>query len=46
MNEIKTDQPIKLFDDGLTAIRYAVYTYVNKTRKRDDYDFDVEIFDL
>src|SRR5574343_521344 len=36
--EIKTDEPIKLFDDGLCAIRYAVYTHINKMSKLIDYD--------
>jgi len=38
--EIKTDEPIKLFDDGLCAIRYAVYTHINKMSKLVDYDDD------
>lgn len=42
-NEMKTDEPIKLFDDGLCAIRYATFTYVNKTKRQRDYDFDFEI---
>lgn len=42
----KTDEPIRLFDDGLCAIRYGVYTYINKTRKSNDYDFDFEYVDI
>lgn len=44
--EMKTDEPIKLFDDGLSAIRYAVYTWVTKTKKTSDYDFDIDIIDF
>jgi phage terminase large subunit len=40
--EIKTDEPIKLFDDGLCAIRYAVWTWTEKGKKLNEYDFDVE----
>jgi phage terminase large subunit len=29
-DEMKTDEPIRLFDDGLCAIRYALFTYVHK----------------
>lgn len=45
-NEMKTDEPIKLFDDGLCAIRYAVYTYLTKTQRANSYDFDIEFLDL
>lgn len=44
--EMKTDEPIKLFDDGLCAIRYATYTYMTKTIKSRQYDFDFEILGL
>jgi len=44
--EMKTDEPIRLFDDGLCAVRYAVFTYMNKERKANDYDFDIEFIDL
>lgn len=44
--EVKTDEPIRLFDDGLCAIRYATYTYLTKTKRSNDYDFDIEIIDL
>jgi len=44
--EQKTDEPIRLFDDGLCAIRYATYTYLTKTKRSNDYDFDIEIIDL
>ena len=44
--EMKTDEPIKLFDDGLCAIRYAVFTYMTKTIKSRQYDFDIEWIDL
>lgn len=44
--EQKTDEPIKLFDDGLCAIRYAWYTYTKKTRRSNDYDFDFDFIDL
>lgn len=40
--EMKTDEPIRLFDDGLCAIRYAVYTYTFKTARSNAYDFDIE----
>jgi phage terminase large subunit len=45
-NEIKTDEPIRLFDDGLCAIRYAVFTYLTKQSKANAYDFDIEWIDL
>ena len=45
VNEMKTDEPIKLFDDGLSATRYAVYTYTTKTKRTNDYDFDIEFLD-
>jgi phage terminase large subunit len=45
-NEMKTDEPIKLFDDALSAIRYAYYTYYNRIKKSRDYDYDVEWIDL
>ena len=45
VNEMKTDEPIKLFDDGLSAMRYAVYTYTTKTKRANDYDFDIEFID-
>lgn len=45
-NEIRTDEPIKLFDDGLCALRYALYTWTYKTKKSNAYDFDVEWIDL
>lgn len=44
--EIKTDEPIKLFDDALCAIRYATYTYLTKTKRANDYTFDIEFLDL
>jgi phage terminase large subunit len=44
--EIKTDEPIRLFDDGLCAIRYATFTYLSKTARANAYDFDVEWLDL
>lgn len=44
--EVKTDEPIKLFDDGLCAIRYATYTYLTKTQRANSYDFDIEFLDL
>lgn len=44
--DIKTDEPIKLFDDALCAIRYATYTYLTKTNRARQYDFDIEWIDL
>ncbi len=44
--EMKTDEPIKLFDDGLCAVRYATYTYLTKESKSRAYDFDVDWLDL
>lgn len=44
--EIKTDEPIRLFDDALCAIRYAVFTYLTKTMKSRNYDFDIDWIDL
>jgi phage terminase large subunit len=45
-NGIKTDEPIKLFDDGLCAIRYATFTYLSKTARANAYDFDIDVIDL
>ena len=45
-NEMKTDEPIRLFDDGLCAIRYAVFTYLTKQSKANAYDFDIDWIDL
>lgn len=44
--DIKTDEPVRLFDDALCAIRYATYTYLTKTLKSKQYDFDIEWIDL
>ena len=44
--DIKTDEPVKLFDDGLSALRYALYTWTYKTQRRNAYDFDIEIINL
>lgn len=44
--EMKTDEPIKLFDDGLCAIRYATFTYLTKTGRANAYDFDIDWIDL
>ena len=44
--EIKTDEPIRLFDDGLCAIRYATYTYLTKESRARAYDFDIDWIDL
>jgi hypothetical protein len=43
---MKTDEPIKLFDDGLCAIRYATFTYMTKESKSRQYDFDIDWIDL
>jgi phage terminase large subunit len=45
-NEMRTDEPVKLFDDGLSAMRYALYTWVNRNSRRKAYDFDVDWIDL
>lgn len=44
--EIKLDQPVKLFDDALCAIRYAVWSHTQKTARSNDYTFDIDILDL
>ena len=40
----KTGEPIKLYDDVMDAIRYAIYTDLNKPeaviRAKEDYGFD------
>jgi len=46
LGDIKTDEPVRLFDDALCAIRYATYTYLTKTLKSKQYDFDIEWIDL
>jgi len=43
---LKTDEPVKLFDDGLCAVRYALYTWTWKTKRSLDYDFDIDFLDL
>jgi len=45
-NEMRTDEPVKLFDDGLCAIRYALYTWTNRNSRRNSYDFDIDWIDL
>ena len=45
-NELRTDEPVKLFDDGLCAIRYALYTWTNRNSRRKAYDFDIDWVDL
>lgn len=45
-NEVRTDEPIKLFDDGLCALRYALYTWTYKTKRTNDYEFDISFIDL
>lgn len=45
-NEMRTDEPVKLFDDGLCALRYALYTWTNRNSRRNSYDFDIEWMDL
>jgi hypothetical protein len=44
-NEMRTDEPIKLFDDGLCALRYALYTWTYKTKRTNDYEFDISFID-
>jgi phage terminase large subunit len=44
--DIKTDEPIRLFDDALCAIRYATFTYLTKTNRANQYDFYMEWIDL
>jgi len=44
--EMKTDEPIKLFDDGLSALRYAVYTWSIKNDRSKAYEFDIDFLDL
>jgi phage terminase large subunit len=45
-NEMRTDEPVKLFDDALCALRYAIYTWTYKTQRANSYDFDIEFLDL
>lgn len=45
-NEMRTDEPVKLFDDGLSALRYALYTWTNRNSRRKAYDFDIDWVDL
>ena len=45
-NEMRTDEPVKLFDDGLSAMRYALYTWNNRNSRRNSYDFDIDWIDL
>lgn len=42
----KTDEPVRMFDDALCAIRYGVWTFVNRTKRSLDYDFDIDFLDL
>ncbi len=41
--EVREDEPVRLFDDGLCAIRYAVYTYLNKNGGG---YLEMDVFDL
>lgn len=42
----KTDEPVRLFDDALCALRYGVWTFINRTKRSQDYDFDIDWIDL
>lgn len=35
-------EPIKLNDDLMDAMRYAIWNYWRKTKRSEDYDFDIE----
>lgn len=35
-------EPIKLYDDLMDAMRYAIWNYWRKTKRSEDYDFDIE----
>ena len=34
------DEPIKLWDDGLDALRYAIHTYMQKNKTSGNFDYD------
>lgn len=44
--EIKTDEPIKLFDDALCATRYAIYTYTERGSKLKNFDYEIFTLDI
>lgn len=44
--EMKTDEPIKLFDDALCAARYAIYTYVERGSKLKNFDYEIITLDI
>ena len=43
---MKTDEPVRLFDDGLCAIRYAVFTWMTDRGRSNQYQFDIDWIDL
>jgi len=35
-------EPVKLYDDLMDAMRYAIWNYWRRTKRGEDYDFDIE----
>ena len=36
-------EPVKAFDDGMDAMRYAIWNYYRSTQRVESYDFDIDI---
>jgi phage terminase large subunit len=45
-NETIIYEPVKIGDDLVDAMRYAIWNYYRTTKRFDDYDFDVDFVDL
>jgi phage terminase large subunit len=45
-NEQIIYEPVKVNDDLVDSMRYAIWNYYRNTQRRDAYDFDIEILDL
>jgi phage terminase large subunit len=44
-NEQIIYEPVKIADDLVDSMRYAIWNYYRTTKIRDDYDFDFEVID-
>jgi phage terminase large subunit len=44
-NEQIIYEPVKIADDLCDSFRYCVWNYYRTTKRRDDYDFDIDIID-
>lgn len=44
-NEQIIYEPVKVADDLLDSMRYAIWNYYRDTKRKDDYDFDIDFVD-